>query len=94
MTTPQLVRLALAHYRQHGYGFEEAWIRALRNIPRGGDNDSVKRDRQEWVRVLQATRDEWQAAYENAPPEMPGGPESELVAGVEPPVVRERAYAA
>lgn len=70
MTTPQLILASLKHDRQFGLTFEEAWVKALRRIPRGGTNDIVKRDRSEWVTVLKATRSHWEAAYLGVPTDL------------------------
>lgn len=64
MTTVQWVRLCLQHHRSCGEPFAVAWTRALRSIPRGADNEVVKRDRREWDPILRWARPHFQAAYE------------------------------
>lgn len=71
MTTLQLVRICLEHHRACGLTFDEAWSRALRSIPRGGENLAVRRDRAEWVTVLQSTREHWEAAFAGLPAPTP-----------------------
>ncbi len=76
MSTPQLVRVCLEWHRAHGVPFMEAWTRALQSIPRG-PNDTVRRDRAEWVRWLKWSRPAWEAAYS-------GSWLDELLEGAEP----------
>lgn len=62
-----IVRQRLARYRQHGYGFEQAWEWALhlesRALwPSGGFDYAAWRD------ILEETKPAWRAAYVGEPP--------------------------
>jgi hypothetical protein len=62
---PEQLRERLAFQRARGAAFDHAWTRSVSALHwRNGD------DRHEWIPALEATRDEWRAAYEHREPDV------------------------
>jgi hypothetical protein len=63
-TPPVVVGEHLAACRRNGMEFDAAWSGALVTVKRVSLNGVKKEPRHEWLDALDATRAEWQAAYE------------------------------
>lgn len=65
---PEQMRARLEVARRRGTPFARAWAHAMREIHFVGDWDG----RRLWREALEATVDEWRAAYLREPPVIPG----------------------
>lgn len=63
MTPAQHVRVVLAEHRRHGTSFEDAWVSALRSLPKGSSPSSQEQIK-EWKAILRWAKEFYRAAYE------------------------------
>jgi hypothetical protein len=68
----QRVRLVLTRQRRQGTPFDVAWQRALAALPPVA-RKHAKVERSRTLSALEATRDDWELAFERLPPRVPPG---------------------